>query len=364
MLRRIESWPDWKIALLLAATLRVFYSGVAAALAPFLQPDPALIHSNALTENLSAPGTLHYALLGIWERFDTLWYLRIAAHGYDLRGAVIFYPSYPAAIRMVSWILPATAAALLVSTAGAFFFFWGLLRLARAELSEMGRLRMLLLVCVWPTSFVLFAGYAESLMLALLVWAVVFVRDGRWWPATACGVLAGLGRPSGVLVAIPLAVLALRSRRVSSLIVLLTPAGLLGYWGWLRWSGRLSVVEAYRIYQGASLAPPWASLREALRLIVTEHDGLLAIKLGLVVLVAVLSLRREVRVEDKLFALAVLLQLLGAARYLLPVYPAFVVLGGYAARRWNWQQFAFYLAAFGFLNLMWMWAFLNWSLVF
>ncbi|MFY9562051.1 MAG: hypothetical protein WAQ52_17595 [Terriglobales bacterium] len=372
MLRRVESWRDWKIALALTVALRVSYTAMAAALAPFLHPDPALIHSNALTENLPAPGSLYYALLGIWERFDTLWYLRIAEHGYDLPRAVIFYPLYPAAIRVVSLVLPATAAALFVSTVAAFFFFWGLQRLARAELSDVGRLRMLLLVCVWPTSFVLFAGYAESLTLALIVWVVVFARAGRWWPAAACGVLAGLGRPSGVLVAIPLALLALRSRRLSSLVVLLTPVGLLGYWGWLRWSGRLSVVEAYRIYQGSTLAPPWASVWEALRLIVTEHDGLLAIKLGLVVLVAVLSLRRAVRFEDKLFALAVILQmlmytgrpLLGAARYLLPVYPAFVVLAGYAERRWNWKQFGFYLTAFGFLNVVWMWAFLNWSLVF
>jgi hypothetical protein len=372
MPRRLESWPDWKIAFSLTVVLRVFYSGTAAALSFFLHPDPAVIHSNALTENLPTPGSWHYALLGVWERFDTLWYLRIAQHGYDLSRAVIFYPLYPAAIRLVSSVMPVTVAALLVSTVGAFFFFWGLLRLGRERLSDVGRLRMLLLVCVWPTSFVLFAGYAESLTLALIVWAVVFARNGRWWSATICGVLAGLGRPSGVLVAIPLALLALRSRRLSSLLVLLTPVGLLGYWGWLHRSGRVSVVEAYRIYQGATLAPPWASLGEALRLIVTEHDGLLAIKLGLVVLVAALSLRREVRLEDKLFAAAVILQmlmytgrpLLGAARYLLPVYPAFLVLGAYAQRRWNWKQFAFYLAAFGFLDLMWMWAFLNWSLVF
>jgi hypothetical protein len=372
MLRRIESWPDWKIAVALTVVLRVFYSGTAAALSFFLHPDPAVIHSNALTGNLPTPCSWHYALLGVWERFDTLWYLRIAQHGYDLPRAVIFYPLYPVAIRLVSSVMPVTVAALVVSTVGAFFFFWGLLRLGRERLSDVGRLRMLLLVCVWPTSFVLFAGYAESLTLALIVWAVVFAQEGHWWPAAVCGVLAGLGRPSGVLVAIPLALLALRSRRLSSLLVLLTPVGLLGYWEWLHWSGRLSVVEAYRIYQGATLAPPWRSVGEALRLIVTEHDGLLAIKLGLVILVAALILRREVRLEDRLFAMAVILQmlmytgrpLLGAARYLLPVYPAFVVLGGYAQRRWNWKQFAFYLAAFGFLNLMWMWAFLNWSLVF
>lgn len=372
MPRPIESWKDWQIALTLTAVLRVFYSAFAAALSFFLRPDPALIHSNALTENLPAPGTLHYALVGVWERFDTLWYLRIAQHGYDLPRAVIFYPLYPAAIRIVSWILPATTAALFVSTAAAFFFFWGLLRLGREASAPAANLRMLLLVCVWPTSFVLFAGYAESLTLALLVWAVVFARDGHWWSATLCGILAGIARPSGVLVSIPLALLALRSRRISSAPVLLTPVGLFGYWGWLRWSGHLSVVEAYRIYQGMPLGTPWTTVGEVLRRIAVEHDGLMAIKLGLVMLVAALSLRREVRIEDKLFALAVIAQmlmytghpLLGAARYLLLVYPAFVVLGRYAQSRWTWRQLSFYLYAFGFLNLVWMWAFLNWSLVF
>jgi hypothetical protein len=80
--------------------------------------------------------------------------------------------------------------------------------------------------------------------------------------------------------------------------------------------------------------------------------------------------RIQLRIEDKAFALAVILQmlmytgrpLLGAARYLLMVYPAFVVCGAYADR-WNVRKFAFYITALGFLNLVWLWAFLNWSLV-
>jgi hypothetical protein len=378
MLRKLESWPDWQIALALTAALRIFYSAMAAVFMPFLHPDQALMHSNELTENLPVAHGLYYALLGIWERFDTLWFLRIAEHGYDRPMAVIFYPLYPAAIRLVSLLVPATAAALLVSTVAAFFSFWGLLRLAGSGLSEVGRLRMLVLVCVWPTSFVLFAGYADSLTLALVVWAVILGREARWEAATACGLLAGVTRPTGVLVFVPLALMALRSRRARSLVVALTPFGLLGYWGWLRWSGRPSVVEAYRLYQGMTMVPPWGGLAEAVRLIVTEHDGLLAIKLGLVILVAVISLRRQgrtnaraqIRVEDKAFALAVILQmlmytgrpLLGAARYTLMVYPAFLALGAYA-ERWNGKQLGFYAGALGFLNLAWMWAFLSWSLV-
>ena len=374
MLRKLASRPDWQIALAVTAALRVFYMAMAAAFLPFLHPDPALIRSNALTENLPSLHGLHYALLGIWERFDTLWFLRIAEHGYDRPMAVIFYPLYPAAIRLVSEFVPAMAAALLVSTVAAFFLFWGLLRLAVGELSEVGKLRTLLLMCVWPASFVLFAGYADSLTVALVVWAIIFGREARWEAAAACGLLAGAARPSGVLVSIPLMIMALRRRQARSLSVALTPLGLLGYWGWLRWSGRISVVEAYRLYQGMTMVPPWRGLEEALRLIVSEHDTLLAIKLGLVIMVAVISLRRQtgtqVRIEDKAFALAVILQmlmytgrpLLGAARYVLMVYPAFLVWGAYA-ERWNGKQLGFYLTALALLNLAWMWAFLSWSLV-
>ena len=269
-------------------------------------------------------------------------------------------------------------AALLVSTVAAFFSCWGLLRLTGAGLSDVGRLYPLLLVCVWPTSFVLLAGYADSLTLALALWAVALAREARWEAATACGLLAGIVRPTGVLVFLPLAVMALRSRQARSLVVALTPLGLLSYWGWLRWSGRLSVVEAYRLYQGMTMVAPWRGLADAVRLIVTAHDTLLAIKLGLVIMVAVISLRRQaraefpnpVRIEDKAFAVAVILQmlmytgrpLLGAARYTLMVYPVFLV-GGTYAERWSGRQLGFYVIALGFLNLAWMWAFLNWSLV-
>jgi len=378
MLRKLAFRPDWQIAMVATAALRVFYTAMAAALMPFLHPDPALIHGNALTENLPPPHGLHYAVLGIWERFDTLWFLHIAEHGYDRPMAVIYYPLYPAAIRLVGGLIPAMAAALLVSTVAAFFFFWGMLRLAEGELSEVGKLRMLLLVCAWPTSFVLFAGYAESLTVALVVWGIVFAResghDARWEAATACGILAGSARPSGVLVFIPLAAMALRSRQARSLVVALTPFGLLSYWGWLRWSGRTAVVEAYRVYQGMAMVPPWRGLWEALRLIVTEHDPLLAMKLCLVIVVAAISLRRQVqtnlRIEDRAFALAVILQmlmytgrpLLGAVRYVLMLYPVFLVWGAYA-ERWNGKQLGFYVTALGFLNLAWMWAFLSWSLV-
>jgi len=121
---KLEPRADWQIALAITAVLRVVYTCVAAAAALFLHPDARLIQSNVLTENLPASGGWHYALLGIWERFDTLWYLRIAESGYDLPAGVVFYPLYPWLIRTLSTLADPMAAALLISTVAAFFFFW------------------------------------------------------------------------------------------------------------------------------------------------------------------------------------------------------------------------------------------------
>jgi hypothetical protein len=372
MLRKLPPRPQWQIALTFTVALRIVFSAIAAVLSFFLHPVPALIRSNALTDNLPRPGTIHYALLGVWERFDTLWYLHIAQHGYDQPMAVIFYPLYPSMIRVVGVIMPSTLASLVISTAAAFFCFWGLLRLAQMDGEAPGRMETLLWLAVWPSSFVLFAGYAESLTLGLIVWAVIFARQQRWEFATFCGCLAGLSRPSGVLVAIPLFVLAWRSRRLRSLIVILSPIGLLSYWVWLRWSGRLSVVEAYRIYQGATFAPPWASLAEIFRLVVGHGDALLGVKFVLVALAFGLQpaarspARRQALCAGRHTQMLMYTgrPLLGGPRYVLPMYPAFLAIGGYAARLWSRKQFGFYLACCGCLNLAWMWAFLDWSLVF
>ena len=149
-----------------------------------------------------------------------------------------------------------------------------------------------------------------------------------------------------------------------------TPLGLISYWYWLRCSGRPSVVEAYRVYQGMTMVPPWKGIAEVLHLIASDHDTLLAMKFGMVLLFAAASLHRRVRTEDKAFIIAVILQmlmytgrpLLGGARYLLLVYPVFLLLGTWA-ERWNAKYVRFLVIALGSLNLAWMWAFLDWSLV-
>lgn len=371
MLRRLKSWSDWQIALAITAVLRVFYSALAAVLSFYLHPDQALIHSNALTENLPAAGGWHYALVGIWERFDTLWYLRIAERGYDLPAAVVFYPLYPGLIRAFNWIVEPAAGALLISTLGAYFYFWGLLSLSRSETAEARPLRAVALAAVWPASFFFFAAYTEALAAALVVWCVAWARDERWFPAAVCGWAAGLTRSAGTMLVVPLLIMAWRGRGTGRWCVLLAPAGTLGYWLWLRQTGRLSVAAAYRAYWNTQVAAPWTTLWLAIRSLVGRFDALVAISLIAVVLFLVAGVLARRRTEDRWFSAAMIVHLLlrqcwppllGAPRYVLPVYPAFLTMGEWAANMKR-TRFAFLCAVLFAFNLPWMWAFLNWSLV-
>jgi len=371
MLRRLESWADWRIALAIAASLRLFYSVLAAVVSPFLHPDAALIRSNTLTDNLPVPGGWHYALLGIWERFDTLWYLHIAEHGYDRPASVVFYPLYPWMIRVLAPLVGGTGAALLISTVAAWFFIWAMARLARMDSPGSPPFRVLVLTAVWPASFFLFAGYTEALAVALVVWSIVFARRDGWIAATACALAAGLTRSMGTLLIIPLLIMAWRARRWSAWPVLLAPVGTLVYWTWLRATGHLSIAAAYRTYWSTEVAAPWTTVWRAAASMARHPDSLLAISLALLALFTIAGIFAPRRIEDRCFSGAVILHILlrlcnpplmGMPRYLLPIYPGFLSMGKMIEKMQR-TRFALLCATLFLFNLVWMWAFLDWSLV-
>ncbi len=371
MWRKLEPRANWQIALAITAALRVVYTGIAAVAAVFLHPDARLIRSNVLTENLPAPGGWHYALLGIWQRFDTLWYLRIAERGYDLPAGVVFYPLYPWLIRGLSGLAGPMAAALLISTMAAFFYFWGLLRLARSEFPNGQALPTVMLAAAWPASFFFFAGYTEALAVALIVWCVDWARDERWVLASACAFAAGLTRSAGTLAIVPLAIMAWRARRRARWPVAIAPLGTLGYWLWLQQTGRLSAAAAYRTYWNTQVATPWTTLWRAMGALAERLDPLVAISLAALILFFIAGVAARRRIEDRCFSAAVIVHLLlrlcwppllGAPRYLLPVYPAYLTMGDWTEKMER-TRFAFLCGALFALNLVWMWAFLSWSLV-
>ena len=181
-------------------------------------------------------------------RWDTGWFLNIAMEGYrwsaETEGQqnIAFFPGYPLVTKGVATLLGAEAvfrqpldrptrqamarvqqrflgSALLVSLLA---FGWGMVwlyRLAREHLDERATHAALLLLAAYPFAVFFSAAYSESLMLLAVVAAFYHFRHEKWIAAAGWGLLAGLTRTNGFLLAGPLGVIGIRqflARRTSS----------------------------------------------------------------------------------------------------------------------------------------------------
>lgn len=365
-----KSNSELKTALIWTAALRLIYSAIGAVATPNLKLNPALIRSNDLTDNLMQPVSgWPYRLLGVWERFDTLWYIEISQYGYARPDAVVFFPLYPLLIRLLSVTMSPLAAALVISTVAAFFVFWGFQKLLGLDLPAETVKRALLFFALWPAAFILFAGYPESLLIALMIWAVWHARSGRWWLAGVLGLMAGLTKAAGFCIIVPLAVLAFKEWRwrtwPSFLPLLAAPLVTLTVW----LSGQSLASDAYPKHWRTQIAFPlttlWASLREA----VATFDAVLLLNLAALVIVFIPSFLKRIRAEYLLFSLAALTMFLAkktdpllqsSSRYVLAVFPAF---GSLAL--WIKHPFlkALSLIVFCLLQFLLLWSFFEWALV-
>lgn len=221
--------------------------------------------------------------------WDAAFYRDLAQHGYDgvAREGLRFFPLLPIAARALSvplfgdiglaLILIVNVAALL---AGALLY-----RLAEQELGDRATAqRAAWLLALLPPATVLVAGYAESLLLSCTIGAFLALRRRHWWTAAALGVLAGLCRPMGLVLALPAAFEACRDlrrtswpERVSRLAAIAAPVVGTGlYLGWVQWQ-RGDWTLPFRLQNTAELrggiANPLSTVLHAVRS-VTNGGGL------------------------------------------------------------------------------------------
>jgi hypothetical protein len=158
------------------------------------------------TELIGVQNTWHalprVPFLDAWIRWDSFYYLLIAADGYGIQDwgtANSFFPMYPQVIVVFGALMPLPIAALLVSNLAAvlalcFLYAW----LKQIEDEKVAR-RSVEMMILFPTSFFLTAAYSESVYLAAAIGTVLAWSTKRQ-PLAAGGVLVGcLARPVGVL---------------------------------------------------------------------------------------------------------------------------------------------------------------------
>ncbi|MFD9502051.1 hypothetical protein [Streptomyces sp. NPDC060035] len=160
------------------------------------------------------------ALKLLGGRWDSVWYQRIAEHGYrytvtlpdgSIHSDLAFFPLLPALERALAEVTPLTVrgAGITVAWAAGLLAAWGIFAVG-ARLH--GRRTGVVLAALWgvyPTAFVQSMAYTETLFTALAAWALYAVLRDRWIVAGGLCVLAGLTRPSAAALVAALAVAAL-----------------------------------------------------------------------------------------------------------------------------------------------------------
>jgi hypothetical protein len=175
---------------------------------PNRHPEAARWDDPSVTRDLGA-------VTDVWARWDSVWFLRIAEHGYEhlSRSAAAFFPLYPALVGLLGRILLGhyVLAGIIVSLAAGLASFVLLYALAEAKLGADGARRAVLYLALFPMALFLQAVYSESLYLLLSVAAFLAAERRRFLAAgVACG-LALLTRPVAVALLPALAVFAWRS---------------------------------------------------------------------------------------------------------------------------------------------------------
>jgi hypothetical protein len=333
-----------------------------------------------------SPGTSasRASFLG-WQRFDVGWYVSIAASGYDDPRKAAFFPLYPALVAGVSTLLgdaQHVVSGMLISNAAALVAFFGVGLLAASEDRPEAATGAMRALAAYPLAFFTVAAYADSLFLACAVFALFFARREHWRAAGACGFLAALTRPVGMVLLIPLlweygrrrhwwrwwwSWWTMRGWRQPSRIARLTPGGLaeaalvIGaipaalalYAGflWWRFGDPLLFVHAEQLGWHRIPMPLWQALGlDAGSLFAAPPLSLSAARIWLdalpVIAILVLTLwnLRRMPPAFAFFMLGLLyvalsapkadngIPLAAAGRYLLPSVPIFLLLGRWTRR--------------------------------
>jgi len=162
-------------------------------------------------------------LLNLPVRWDAGWYLQIVTDGYryassdpSVQQNIVFFPAFPLLVRLVGRLFGGhmvgfVSAGMVVSLAAFFAALLYLYAFARDYLDDERARYALWLIASYPFALFFGAIYTESLFLLAAVAAFYHLTRAQFGLAMLWGLLAGLTKPNGALLSIPLAMIAMSS---------------------------------------------------------------------------------------------------------------------------------------------------------
>ncbi len=291
-------------------------------------------------------------VFGVWQRFDTLWYLKIATHGYSLEdGSTAYFPLYPLLIRAGGKILLGNylLATLIISNLAYIGLLFYLYRLTTLLLEEETARRTVVYLAIFPTSFFFLAGYTESLFLLFTLATFWYAHQKRWWLAGILGFLASLTRLQGVILILPLLYFYFereRQARPALLTLFLIPLGSASFLLYQNFLGA-SLLDVYQSHLHAQFALPWDNIIATVQKILSPEGTFINIVNLIMTFVflamTIVSFRALPLTYSLYMALTMFVLLLrrttaqplvSMSRYLLTLFPAFIIWGRWGENPW------------------------------
>ncbi len=330
--------------------------GVSTAFFPWLATRLVVIPAVYMAREIATKGHLPASMAGIAGQglfsWDAGWYGSIAAHGYGFLGysSLRFFPLFPLIVKVVSFVLLGNVRLSLLAVAN-LSDLCGLVLLAILVSRETGdnelAARSAWLMSLAPAAFTYVMGYAEATLLVFTVAGFIALRGHKWWWAMLFGILAGLTRPIGILLAVPVLVEAFgglrgtdfRERVARIGAVAGGPIGVAGYLSFLGlyYDHLLAPIHIEQRHRGGFTDPLVTLYREASMLVSGHHlEEALHLPWALLSVALIVVAFRKLPASYGAFALAVILVALSGhnidsfERYAMSAFPL-VIAGAFLA---------------------------------
>ncbi len=306
-----------------------------------------------------------------WQRWDTPQYQAIALGGYTAFDTALFTPPlFPFLMGRTAPVFGGDTLASGLFIAGLAFLacLLAVFQIARYEFDdERLAIRAALFLAVFPTAFFLSAAYNESLFLAGAMLSLYSVRKHRWIAAGLWGALAALTRITGPFLIVPLAFSAWQAWRNREWRAWLAPlitglgASIFPAYVWFGLHQSPFAILAASTSRGGRLTIPGLNLLEAASRIfhgqlVEENSIELFFTVFFIVLTIIIwkKLPRLYGVYSVTLMLLFVARLgnpqplVSMARYVLEVFPAFLLLAAWGRAPWV-NRLVLYLSLLGLL---------------
>lgn len=336
---------------------RIVYFGIAALTSRIFSFTPRFPYSDVYLVNSNLP-----QWVWTWANFDGVHYLTIAKYGYSAQFTQAFFPLYPLILgfgELVNKEWNFIVTGLLISFTAFFLGVFLFRKLLAKDYHRVVVQRSLWFLLIFPTSFYFAALYTESLFFLLVMGALLFAREKRWWLSSIFGAAATATRVTGIFL-LPALLWEFYDSRKSDLsfrenlkklifspILYLVPLGLLSYMVYLQriFSDALYFFHAQSVFgaerSGGKLVFPLQTIARYAKILLTvpvSQSGfwiavweLSALLFGIVLLI--MAHKRRVRRSYLLFSWGVLIlpivtgTLSSFPRYLLLIFPTYIVMG-------------------------------------